>query len=457
MTTLNRSAFTSTTQVLVNSATTATTAEDIVLLSKAVNNESNDQILYVSSGSSLPDLSTTPISTGTMIYVLDIDVFVIANPPSWYSADGRLFRTDTLPPPPNSLWSWGTNVFGQLGDNTNVTKVSPVSVVGGFTNWIQMSSSGCHAAAIRHNGTMWTWGLNACGQLGTNSLVSRSSPGSIVGTISNWCQVSAGFYHTSAVRTTGALWTWGRNDVGQLGDNTTTIRLSPVSIVGGFTDWCQVASGGFHTIAVRTNGTLWAWGNNYRGQLGVDDITNRSSPVSVIGGFTDWCQVSASLQHTAAIRTNGTLWTWGRNNYGQLGVNDSADRSSPVSVVGGFTNWCQVSVGSGHTAAVRTNGTLWTWGAGATGQLGTGNTASRSSPGSIIGGFTDWCQVGAGPQHTAAVRTNGTVWTWGSNAGRQLGDNTIVNKSSPVSVVGGFTDWYQVSAGIGHTTALRSG
>jgi alpha-tubulin suppressor-like RCC1 family protein len=125
-------------------------------------------------------------------------------------------------------------------------------------------------------------------------------------------------------------------------------------------------------------------------------------------------------------------------------------------VVGGFTNWCQVSAGSNFSLAVRQNGTAWAWGGGANGRLGDNSTADKSSPVSVVGGFTDWCQVSGGGRGGQGLRTNGTIWSWGYNAQGQLGDNTIVSKSSPVSVVGGFTDWCQVSAGYNNSLAIRS-
>jgi alpha-tubulin suppressor-like RCC1 family protein len=291
--------------------------------------------------------------------------------------------------------------------------------------------------------------------LGDNTTVTKRSPVSVVGGFGDWCQVTAGSSHAAAIRTNGSLWAWGYNSTGQLGDNTTVAKSSPVSVVGGFLDWCQVSAGSSHTAAVRANGTLWTWGFNGGGQLGDNTTVSKSSPVSVVGGFTDWCQVSA-MNHTAAIRTDGTLWTWGNGGSGRLGDNTIVDKSSPVSVVGGFTDWCRVSVGGYHTAAVRSNSTLWTWGCNAAGQLGDGTIVSKSSPISVVGGFLDWHQVSAGFCHTAAIRANGTLWTWGCSTEGRLGDNTIVDKSSPVSVVGGFTDWCQVSSGGCHTAAIRS-
>jgi alpha-tubulin suppressor-like RCC1 family protein len=267
------------------------------------------------------------------------------------------------------------------------------------------------------------------------------------------------------------LWIWGKNNFGLtsvpggiLGDGTTVAKSSPVSVIGGFTDWCQVSIGAHHAAAIRTNGTLWTWGTNQSGRLGDGTTVCRCSPGSIVGGFTDWCQVSAAVSSVAAIRTNGTLWTWGDNFCGKLGVGDVSDRCSPVSVVGGFTDWCQVSSGYNHVAAVRTNGTLWTWGQNKGcvsfqnfpfGMLGDGTSVDKCSPISIIGGFTDWCQVSAGVCHTAAIRTNGTLWSWGRNDFGQLGTNSTTNQSSPVSVLADRL-WTRVSTGENVTIALQS-
>jgi alpha-tubulin suppressor-like RCC1 family protein len=355
----------------------------------------------------------------------------------------------------SDAYAWGRNTRGEVGDTTTTNRSSPVSVVGGFTDWVQISAGGYHTAAVRANGTAWTWGRGLDGRLGNNSTADRSSPVSVVGGFTDWVQISAGFNSTAAVRANGTAWAWGRNNNGQLGDNSTTDRSSPVSVVGGFTDWVQISAGQIHTAAVRANGTAWAWGANGSGQLGDNTITARSSPVSVVGGFTDWVQISAGGYRTAAVRANGTAWAWGRGSYGQLGNNSTADRSSPVSVVGGFTDWVQISAGFNSAAAVRANGTAWAWGANAFGQLGNNTTTSRSSPVLVVGGFTDWVQIAAGGSHAAAIRATGTAWAWGRNNIGQLGDNSATDRSSPVSVVGGFTDWVQISAGISHTAAIR--
>ena len=359
-----------------------------------------------------------------------------------------------------STWTWGYNGFGQLGDGTTTDRSSPVSVVGGFTDWVQISGGGNTTAALGVNGQAWTWGNNASGQLGDNTTTSRLSPVSVVGGVTNWTQISAGSYHTTALRSDGTAWGWGANAAGQLGDNTTTNRSSPVLVVGGVTNWLQISAGGNFTAAIRANGTAWCWGENFDGRLGNGSTTNRSSPVLVIGGFTDWVQISAGATHTGAVRANGQAWCWGASNYAQLGAGNFTGRSSPVLVVGGFTDWIQISAGNGHTAAIRANGQAWCWGRNTDGRLGDGTTSTRNSPVSVVGGFTDWVQISAGStrpanMNTGAVRANGTAWCWGNNVSGQLGDNTTTTHSSPVSVVGGFTDWVQIVVG-NKAIALRS-
>jgi alpha-tubulin suppressor-like RCC1 family protein len=424
-----------------------------VLASKTL---SQNNIIVVNTVEDLPDLEFYDSPSGMIYYVENISVFAVSvndnvnNQSKWITLDGRTLRIDTG----NLVWSWGCNSPGGLGNNSTISRSSPVSVVGGFTDWCQVSAGGTHSLGVRTNGTLWSWGCGAVGQLGQNSTISRSSPVSVVGGFTHWCQVSAGEFHSLGLRTNGTLWSWGCGSFGRLGDNSTIARSSPVSVVGGFTDWCQVSAGSSHSVALRTNGTAWSWGCGSFGRLGDNSTIDRSSPVSLVGGFTDWCQVSASGGHNLGVRTNGIAWAWGFNGQGSLGNNSTIDRSSPVSVVGGFTDWCQVSADNGNIA-VRTNGTAWSWGFNLAGQLGDNSTISRSSPVSVVGGFTDWCQVSAGGTHSLGVRTNGTLWSWGCGAVGQLGDNSTIRRSSPVSVVGGFTDWCQISAGNQTSLAIR--
>lgn len=201
-------------------------------------------------------------------------------------------------------------------------------------------------------------------------------------------------------RTVPGLWTCGYNSQGQLGNNTTVNYSSPVQ-VGSLTNWKQVSSNAYHATAIKTDGTLWAWGSDFFGQLGnsISGI-NYSSPVQV-GLLTNWKQVSTGEQHTSAIKTDGTLWTWGWDAYGQLGNNTTVNYSSPVQV-GLLNNWKQVSCGNFHIAAINTDGTLWTWGYNLNGGLGNNTTVSYSSP-IQVGSLTTWKQIAGVYYYIAAI------------------------------------------------------
>jgi alpha-tubulin suppressor-like RCC1 family protein len=353
------------------------------------------------------------------------------------------------------LYSWGLNTNGQLGQNTITNLSSPVQV-GALGDWSQVSAGNNFSAAIKTNGTLWSWGLNTNGQLGQNDVIARSSPVQ-VGALTDWSQVSAANNFCVAIKTNGTLWSWGDNGSGQLGQNiaVATDRSSPVQ-VGALTDWAQVSTANFHCAAIKTNGTLWSWGDNGEGQLGQNTITNLSSPVQV-GALTDWAQVSGGQNFCAAIKTNSTLWSWGYNGNGRLGLNDvNIRRSSPVQV-GALTNWTQVSAGATFCAAIKTDGTLWTWGLNTNGRLGLNDGIARSSP-VQVGALTDWSQVSAGFSFCAAVKTNGTLWSWGQNNNGQLGQNNVINRSSPVQV-GSLTTWSSIGQGPerGHNVAITKG
>jgi len=431
-------------QILLQEAIdNATETVDYLLLSKALESLNVGQIRTVATFANLPSAAS---NEGLLVWVTADERLYWSTGTDWYS-----IVTENK----GLAFGWGSNNVGRLGNGTTTNTSSPVSVVGGFTDWCQASAGVAHSLGVRTNGTAWAWGCNALGRLGNNTTTDRSSPVSVVGGFTDWCQVSAGFSHFIGVRTNGTLWGSGENGQGRLGDNTTTDRSSPVSVVGGFTDWCQVSAGYSHSIGLRQNGTVWAWGNNATGRLGDGTTTNTNSPVSVVGGFSDWCYVSTGFAHSLGVRTNGTAWAWGCNSTGQLGNGTTTDTSSPVSVVGGFSDWCQLSVGRDHSLGVRANGTAWAWGFNGNGRLGDNTITNRSSPVSVVGGFTDWCQGSAGNSHSLGVRSNGTAWAWGNNGDGRLGDNTITSRRSPVSVVGGFCDWCQVSAGNAHSLALR--
>ena len=307
-----------------------------------------------------------------------------------------------------TLWTWGSNSFGRFGDNSETDRSSPVQTVSGGTNWKSVAGGSNHIAAIKTDGTLWLWGRNInSGQLGDNSTTSKSSPVQTVAGGTNWKLVASGHYHTAAIKTDGTLWTWGYNSNGQLGDNSVTSRSSPVQTVAGGTNWKSVSSGSQYTAAIKTDGTLWLWGFNTFGGLGDNSITDRSSPVQTVAAGTNWALVDFSGTHTAAIKTDGTLWLWGFNSRGQLGDNSITNKSSPVQTVAGGANWKSVHAGSTLTGAIKTDGTLWTWGNNTYGPLGDNSQASKSSPVQTVAGGTNWLSVSAGVfDNISAIRDN---------------------------------------------------
>lgn len=256
------------------------------------------------------------------------------------------------------------------------------------------------------------------------------------------------------------LWSWGLNrDGGPLGDGSTTSRSSPGTTVGGGVNWASVATSfgydqtaGFvatnYAAGIKTDGTLWTWGDNYRGQLGDGTTTARSSPDTVAGGGTTWKAVSMGYRYSLAIKTDGTLWSWGQNDYGQLGNGNTTSRSSPgsASAVSSTTGWKSISAGHIHAGAIKGDGSLLMWGANSYGGIGDGTTTDRTVPVGPSGAGTNWKQISAGYYFSAAVKTDGTLWTWGYNDYGQLGDNTTTNRSSPGTTLGNST-WKSVAAG----------
>lgn len=348
----------------------------------------------------------------------------------------------------NRLWAVGGGGFGELGINLATTRSSPVQTIAGGVTWSKISAT-LHVASIKTDATLWVWGNNGSGQLGDNTISNKSSPIQTMTFANNWQQASAGYNNTCAIKTDGTLWCWGSNSFGEIGDNTTVGKSSPVQTVSAGNNWKQVSSGNNLTAAVKTDGTLWTWGYSGSGALGNNvGFDRKSSPIQTIAGGTNWTSVTCSFASTiAAIKADGTLWMWGDNSSGGLGDNTITNRSSPVQTVTFATTWKQVSCGAYHTAAIKTDGTLWTWGRNGYGQLGDNTITHRSSPIQTISVGNNWKQVSCGQYFTAAIKTDSTLWSWGFNTSGRLGDGTIVHRSSPVQIVSGGTTWKQVAGG----------
>ena len=378
-----------------------------------------------------------------------------------------------------NLWIWGNGTNGKLGNGVTTGSIStPVTTFAGGTNWKQVSSGGNHTAAVKTDGTLWAWGRNADGQLGNATITSTSTPVTTFAGGTNWKQVTCGGYHTAAIKTDGTLWNWGRNTSGQLGRyQDLSSALTPVTTFAGGNNWADTATtdpaelytlscGSFHTAAIKTDGTLWTWGSNGFGQIGDNTSGNvTTTPVTTFAGGTNWKQVAGGRDHTAAIKTDGTLWTWGNNTNGQIGDNTQYfNRLTPVTTFAGGTNWKQVAGGYKHIAAVKTDGTLWTWGGNSNGQIGDNTQifdlsqplTLRLTPVTTFAGGTNWKQVAGGDGHTAALNDDGVnkrLYLWGSDSGAQLGFFYLNQDVIPNQTFAGGTNWKQVSSGGSHTAA----
>lgn len=312
-------------------------------------------------------------------------------------------------------------------------------------------------------------GFNTSGQLGIGSLLTKSSPVQ-VGSLTNWkyiaCGANGNVGFTAAVKTDGTLWNWGDNGQGQLGQGNTTRQSSPVA-VGALTTYKQIACGYGHIMAIKTDGTMWGCGYNSgaaggAGALGDGTIISKNSPVQVVGGGAPWKQVACGYGHTIAIRTDGTLWSTGINLQGQLGKGDTTTRSTPTQI-GTLTTWKMAAAGGADSSTscsggISGDGTLWLWGQGTSGQLGSGSVA-MSSPIQVAG---NWKYLSIGGSHVAAIKPDGTLWVWGSNSSGELGlsGNAIpfnpgTNRSSPVQV-GTSANWKYVACGLQFTVAIKT-
>ena len=336
-----------------------------------------------------------------------------------------------------SLWAWGWNYNGQLGDGTNGNEADKnvPTKIGTGTDWSVVSAGAQHTVAIKTDGSLWAWGYNAHGQLGDGTNIDRNVPKQI-GTDTNWTVVSAGGEHTVAIKRDGSLWAWGVNSYGQLGDGTNgwlKDKNIPTKISDA-KDWNVVSAGYAHTMAIKTDGSLWAWGWNCNGQLGDGTYTDKNVP-TLIGTDTTWAVVSAGHFHTVAIKANKTLWAWGLNDNGQLGDGTNTDKNIPTRIGTGI-NWDNVSAGHFHNVAIKANKTLWAWGKNEFGQLGDGTYGIgvyKNIP-AQIGSENNWTVVSAGAEHIVALNTNKELWACGLNGNGQLGDGKNADKNTLTQV-----------------------
>jgi alpha-tubulin suppressor-like RCC1 family protein len=335
---------------------------------------------------------------------------------------------------PEYLWAQGGGDDGiYLSDLSN--RSSPTQIPGATWNTDNIKAIiGDVAVLVKTDGTIWSWGNNAGGVLGLNDIVPRSSPVQLPG--SQWDQVMSCRRVCFATKTDGTLWGWGLNASGCLGISNNIHRSSPTQIGG--TQWSELFPGGGNSRTIwakKSDGTLWSWGYNNMGNLGQNDNGARSSPIQLPG--TQWDKVTSYTYGAMALKTDGSLWRWGYNNYGDLGMNQSGsiDRSSPIQLPGTWTSITNNQ--QGHCHAVKSDGKLWSWGQNSQGQLGINDIINRSSPIQVPG--TQWTAVESTSRTTYATKTDGTLWIWGDGASGRIGNNDVTEYSSPIQLPG--TQW----------------
>lgn len=414
-----------------------------------------------------------------------------------------------------TIWCWGGNSVGQLGDGTTTDRYSPVQEANGFTDWIDISVLAGHACARRTGGTLYCWGNNwrnaaadsgdptkvdpatismanpqgyvvtptqidaAADWIDVSAGVNRScgikSSGFIFcwggnegatpvvqGALSNWAEVAAGGDSFCALNDLSQIFCWGGNGKGQLGDSTIGgYTALPVQEITGASDWTRVTMGYSHVCGLRGTGTvssLSCWGWNEHGQVGNAMITTGEGTPTPVGSDTDWATVIAGYKHTCASKTTGELFCWGFNSNSQLGEGVTGDVSIPTLIGGvGQTDWGNlIAMGVNHTCVTKTDKKVYCWGRNDVGQIGNGtNTPIKNVP-TQVGTDTDWRKVETGIFHTCATKTDGTLWCAGNNTYGQLGTGNN-NHSQDFKQVTANTDWTDIAVGQDHTCAIRSG
>jgi alpha-tubulin suppressor-like RCC1 family protein len=365
----------------------------------------------------------------------------------------------------DTVYCWGAGTFGQLGDNTATDSLIPIQTLdvtgmGPLTGVAAVAAGNGFSVALKNDGTVWCWGRNDVGQLGDNTGVQRDLPVQVtgaggVGFLSGISAIAAGTSHVVAVKNTGTIWCWGDNNAGQLGNNGVGLfQLAPVQVVGtggvGFLlDGVSVAAGQNHTVAVLADNTVRCWGGNNRGQLGDNTLVQKVFPVQVVGlggvgVLNAIVAVGAGEKHVVALQSDNTVWCWGDNSAGQLGNNGvGLFQKTPVKTLdsggmGDLAAITAVAAGQNHTIALQNDATVWCWGSNFSGQLGNNTNVDTVLPvktlsDSGVGDLSNVTAIGSSWWHTCAVANGSTIWCWGFNNAGQLGNNSAVDSWLPVS------------------------
>jgi alpha-tubulin suppressor-like RCC1 family protein len=337
------------------------------------------------------------------------------------------------------IYSWGQNSFGQLGDGTVVAKSSPV-LISSIGQAMKVAVGSASIYALFGNNDVYAWGRNLKGELGVNDVLNRSVPTLLTGGL-KFKKLYSGSEFAIGLTTSGLAYAWGTNITGNLGDGTFVTKSSPVAVLGGLVFDSLYPAKNLLTpntlsvVGLLADGTAYSWGLNTNGQLGDNSVISKSSPVAVVGGLK-FSKIINTGKNVFGLTLSGQLYAWGDNTYGQLGDGTLIPKSSPNLVLGGFT-WKDILGASFGAMGLTTSGSCYAWGINSDGQLGDGTIIPKSSPVAVLGGLT-FTKILSGPDSTAIssnfALSNNQVYGWGYNGYGQLGDGTIIPKSSPVLI-----------------------
>ena len=336
-----------------------------------------------------------------------------------------------------TLWAWGRNDLSQCGTDSGGADITSPTRIGSDTDWESVEAGQAYSLALKNDGTLWAWGNNTYSQCGTATGVTNITAPTQVSSDTDWESVSSFGNHTLAIKNDGTLWGWGNNLNNQSAEATANTITSPTQS-GADLDWAAVSAGFYHSLALKDDGTLWAWGANVSSECGFATGGSDVTAPTRVGGDSDWASVAAGFGFSLALKENGTLWAWGGNSYSQCGTDTGGfgtNISTPTQV-DSDSDWVSVTAGHYHSLGMKNNGTIWAWGSNFLYECGFESSGANINSPTQIEFETDWVSFTAGHSFNLAVRGNDILWAWGDNSDRKCGlDTGVAPIERPIGIL----------------------